>query len=72
LQEKAQKVNAVNFEKKRKEELLKLERHERDQLLRSSLALDEDYLKADEAKKAGYSSKLRMMHEVNLKTEKAK
>ena len=70
MQEKAARINAFTNEKRRKDDIVKMERIEREQLLSSQMKNDDDYMKKQEAKKEDKARNLKSMHENNLRTEK--
>ena len=70
MQEKAKRINDFTNEKNRKEEQRSVEKMEREQLLKSALKNDNDYIEAEEARKRDFAIKLTQMHAENLQKEK--
>ena len=70
MQEKAKRINDFTNEKNRKEEQKSVEKMEREQLLKSALKNDNDYIEAEEARKRDFAIKLSQMHTENLQKEK--
>lgn len=70
MQEKAAKINAVNNEKRRKEELDRLERFDREQILQRQVEADRKHHEDLEARRHEQASALRLMHMENRELEK--
>ena len=69
MQEKAARVNQLTNERRRKDEMVKGDRIEREQLLQNQNFDDDVHFAQEAAKKVEFAQKLRQMHEVNLRTE---
>ena len=70
MQEKAKRMNDFANEKNRKEEQKSVDKMEREQLLKSALKNDNDYIEAEETRKRDFAVKLSQMHTENLQKEK--
>ena len=66
INEKTQKINAVNNERMRKDGFAKSGKIDDQDMLHTRMRDDADYLQAEVARKVEFSKKLRSMNEHNL------
>ena len=65
-------VNAINNEKLRKDEKIRMDKIQRDAYLKSAMENDAKHIKDEEDQKVRYHQKLRKIHEENLRIEKTR